>query len=124
MKPKYYIQNDLQGMWRRIENSSYVDHRDNMFSWLKIMEDGEMFKVTPDIYHHIVNSERLSDEDRLEDEKLYEYDMGTNHFRVPIIIKTTKGQMILLFGGVHLEKMMEENGSCKVWIVKRERWKE
>ena len=124
MKPKYYIQNDLDDMWRRIENSSYVDKRDNMFSWLKIMENGEMFKVTPDIHHLIINSERLSDDDRLEDEKLYESDMGTNHFRVPVIIKNSKGDMVLLFGGVHLEKMMEENGSCKVWIVKRERWKE
>ena len=111
-------------MWNRIENSSYVDHRDNMFSWLKIMENGEMFKVTSDIHHLIINSERLSDEDRLEDEKLYEYDMGNNHFRVPIIIKNSEGDMILLFGGVHLEKMMHENGSCKVWIIKRERWKE
>ena len=124
MKPKYYIQNDLQGMWRRIENSSYVDHRDNMFSWLKLMEDGEMFKVTPDILHNIINSERLSEDDRMEDEKLYEYDMGNNHFRVPVIIKTSKGEMILLFGGVHLEKRMRETGSCKVWIIKRERWKE
>lgn len=124
MKPKYYIQNDLDDMWRRIENSSYVDKRDNMFSWLKIMENGEMFKVTPDIHHLIINSERLSDDDRLEDEKLYEYDMGNNHFRVPIIIKNSKGEMVLLFGGVHLEKMMRENGSCKVWIIKRERWKE
>ena len=124
MKPKYYIQNDLEDMWRRIENSSYVDKRDNMFSWLKIMENGEMFKVTPDIHHLIINSERLSDDDRLEDEKLYEHDMGNNHFRVPIIIKNSKGEMVLLFGGVHLEKRMHENGSCKVWIVKRERWKE
>ena len=124
MKPKYYIQNDLDDMWRRIENSSYVDKRDNMFSWLKIMENGEMFKVTSDIHHLIINSERLSDEDRLEDEKLYEHDMGNNHFRVPIIIKNSKGDMVLLFGGVHLEKMMRENGSCKVWIIKRERWKE
>ena len=124
MKPKYYIQEDLQEMWRRIENSSYVDHRDDMFSWLKIMENGEMFKVTPDIHHLIINSERLSDEDRLEDEKLYESDMGNNHFRVPVIIKNSKGDMVLLFGGVHLEKRMHENGSCKVWIVKRERWKE
>ena len=124
MKPKYYIQNDLDDMWRRIENSSYVDKRDNMFSWLKIMENGEMFKVTSDIHHLIINSERLSDDDRLEDEKLYEYDMGNNHFRVPIIIKNSKGEMVLLFGGVHLEKMMHENGSCKVWVIKRERWKE
>ena len=124
MKPKYYIQNDLDDMWRRIENSSYVDKRDNMFSWLKIMENGEMFKVTSDIHHLIINSERLSDDDRLEDEKLYEYDMGHNHFRVPIIIKNSKGDMVLLFGGVHLEKMMRENGSCKVWVIKRERWKE
>ena len=124
MKPKYYIQNDLDDMWRRIENSSYVDKRDNMFSWLKIMENGEMFKVTSDIHHLIINSERLSDEDRLEDEKLYESDMGNNHFRVPVIIKNSKGDMVLLFGGVHLEKRMHENGSCKVWIVKRERWKE
>ena len=124
MKPKYYIQNDLDDMWRRIENSSYVDKRDNMFSWLKIMENGEMFKVTSDIHHLIINSERLSDDDRLEDEKLYEHDMGNNHFRVPIIIKNSKGDMVLLFGGVHLEKMMRENGSCKVWIIKRERWKE
>ena len=124
MKPKYYIQNDLQNMWNRIENSSYVDNRDNMFSWLKIMENGEMFKVTPDIHHLIINSERLSDDDRLEDEKLYEHDMGNNHFRVPVIIKNSKGDMVLLFGGVHLEKMMHENGSCKVWIIKRERWKE
>ena len=124
MKPKYYIQNDLDDMWRRIENSSYVDNRDNMFSWLKIMENGEMFKVTSDIHHLIINSERLSDEDRLEDEKLYESDMGNNHFRVPVIIKNSKGDMVLLFGGVHLEKRMHENGSCKVWIVKRERWKE
>ncbi len=124
MKPKYYIQNDLDDMWRRIENSSYVDKRDNMFSWLKIMENGEMFKVTSDIHHLIINSERLSDDDRLEDEKLYEYDMGNNHFRVPIIIKNSKGEMVLLFGGVHLEKMMKENGSCKVWVIKRERWKE
>ena len=87
MKSKYYIQNDLEGMWRRIENSSYVDHRDNMFSWLKIMEDGEMFKITPDILHNIINSERLSEDDRMEDEKLYEHDMGNNHFRVPVIIK-------------------------------------
>ena len=111
-------------MWNRIENSSYVDHRDNMFSWLKIMENGEMFKVTSDIHHLIINSERLSDEDRLEDEKLYESDMGNNHFRVPVIIKNSEGDMVLLFGGVHLEKMMRENGSCKVWIIKRERWKE
>ena len=124
MKPKYYIQNDLDDMWRRIENSSYVDKRDNMFSWLKIMENGEMFKVTSDIHHLIINSERLSDEDRLEDEKLYESDMGNNHFRVPVIIKNSKGDMVLLFGGVHLEKRMQENGSCKVWMVKRERWKE
>ena len=124
MKPKYYIQNDLENMWNRIENSSYVDHRDNMFSWLKIMENGELSKVTSDIHHLIINSERLSDEDRLEDEKLYEYDMGNNHFRVPIIIKNSEGDMILLFGGVHLEKMMHENGSCKVWIIQRERWKE
>ena len=124
MKPKYYIQNDLEDMWKRIENSSYVDHKDTMFSWLKLMEDGEMFKVTPDIHRLIINSERLSDEDRLGDEKLYESDMGNNHFRVPIIIKNSKGDMVLLFGGVHLEKMMYENGSCKVWIIKRERWKE
>ena len=124
MKPKYYIQEDLDEMWRRIENSSYVDHRDDMFSWLQIMENGEMFKVTSDIHHLIINSERLSDEDRLEDEKLYESDMGNNHFRVPVIIKNSKGDMVLLFGGVHLEKRMHENGSCKVWIVKRERWKE
>ena len=124
MKPKYYIQNDLESMWNRIENSSYVDHRDNMFSWLKIMENGEMFKVTPDIHHLIINSERLSDEDRLEDEKLYESDMGNNHFRVPVIIKNSEGDMVLLFGGVHLEKRMHENGSCKVWIIQRERWKE
>tara|TARA_Y100000287_G_scaffold66845_1_gene52743 strand:- start:481 stop:855 length:375 start_codon:yes stop_codon:yes gene_type:complete len=124
MKPKYYIQNDLEDMWRRIENSSYVDHRDDMFSWLKIMENGQMFKVTSDIHHLIINSERLSDEDRLEDERLYESDMGNNHFRVPIIIKNSEGDMVLLFGGVHLEKMMRENGSCKVWIIKRERWKE
>ncbi|MBA94932.1 MAG: hypothetical protein CMP21_04140 [Rickettsiales bacterium] len=121
---KYYIQNDLESMWNRIQNSSYVDHRDSMFSWLKIMENGEMFKVTSDIHHLIINSERLSDEDRLEDERLYESDMGNNHFRVPVIIKNSKGDMVLLFGGVHLEKMMHENGSCKVWIVKRERWKE
>ena len=124
MKPKYYIQEDLDEMWRRIENSSYVDHKDTMFSWLKLMEDGEMFKVTSDIHHLIINSERLSDDDRLEDEKLYESDMGNNHFRVPVIIKNSKGDMILLFGGVHLEKRMNENGSCKVWIIKRERWKE
>ena len=124
MKPKYYIQNDLEDMWKRIENSSYVDHKDTMFSWLKLMEDGEMFKVTPDIHRLIINSERLSDEDRLEDEKLYESDMGNNHFRVPVIIKNSKGDMVLLFGGVHLQKMMYENGSCKVWIIKRERWKE
>ena len=124
MKPKYYIPNDLEDMWRRIENSSYVDKRDNMLSWLKLMEDGEMFKVTPDIHHFIINSERLSDEDRLEDEKLYEHDMGNNRFRVPVIIKNSKGDMVLLFGGVHLEKRMHENGSCKVWIIKRERWKE
>ena len=121
---KYYIQNDLESMWNRIQNSSYVDHRDSMFSWLKIMENGEMFKVTSDIHHLIINSERLSDEDRLEDERLYESDMGNNHFRVPVIIKNSKGDLVLLFGGVHLEKMMHENGSCKVWIVKRERWKE
>lgn len=124
MKPKYYIQNDLESMWNRIENSSYVDHRDNMFSWLKIMENGELSKVTSDTHHLIINSERLSDEDRLEDEKLYESDMGNNHFRVPVIIKNSKGDMVLLFGGVHLEKMMHENGSCKVWIIQRERWKE
>ena len=124
MKPKYYIQNDLESMWNRIKNSSYVDNRDNMFSWLKIMENGEMFKVTSDIHHLIINSERLSEEDRSEDERLYESDMGNNHFRVPVIIKNSKGDMVLLFGGVHLEKMMHENGSCKVWIVKRERWKE
>lgn len=124
MKPKYYIQEDLDEMWRRIENSSYVDHKDTMFSWLKLMEDGEMFKVTPDTHHLIINSERLSDDDRLEDEKLYETDMGNNHFRVPVIIKNSKGDMVLLFGGVHLEKRMNENGSCKVWIIKRERWKE
>ncbi len=124
MKPKYYIQNDLESMWNRIENSSYVDRRDNMFSWLKLMEDGEMFKVTPDIHRLIINSERLSDEDRLEDEKLYESDMGNNHFRVPVIIKNSKGDMVLLFGGVHLQKMMYESGSCKVWIIKRERWRE
>ena len=124
MKPKYYIQNDLESMWNRIENSSYVDHRDNMFSWLKIMENGELSKVTSDIHHLIINSERLSDEDRFEDEKLYEHDMGNNHFRVPIIIKNSEGDMVLLFGGVHLEKMMHENGSCKVWIIQRERWKE
>ena len=63
-------------------------------------------------------------EDRLEDEILYESDMGNNHFRVPVIIKNSEGDMVLLFGGVHLEKMMHENGSCKVWIIKRERWKE
>ena len=124
MKPKYYIQEDLDEMWRRIENSSYVDHRDDMFSWLKIMENGELSKVTSDTHHLIINSERLSDEDRLEDEKLYEHDMGNNHFRVPVIIKNSEGDMVLLFGGVHLEKRMEENGSCKVWIIKRERWKE
>ena len=124
MKPKYYIQNDLESMWNRIENSSYVDHRDNMFSWLKIMENGELSKVTSDTHHLIINSERLSDEDRLEDEKLYESDMGNNHFRVPVIIKNSKGDMVLLFGGVHLEKRMYENGSCKVWIIQRERWKE
>ena len=124
MKPKYYIQNDLEDMWKRIENSSYVDHKDTMFSWLKLMEDGEMFKVTQDIHHLIINSERLSSQDRLEDEKLYESDMGNNHFRVPVIIKNSKGDLVLLFGGVHLEKMMHENGSCKVWIIKRERWKE
>ena len=121
---KYYIQNDLESMWNRIKNSSYVDNRDNMYSWLKIMENGEMFKVTSDIHHLIINSERLSEEDRSEDERLYESDMGNNHFRVPVIIKNSKGDMVLLFGGVHLEKMMHENGSCKVWIVKRERWKE
>jgi len=121
---KYYIQNDLESMWDRIKNSSYVDNRDNMYSWLKIMENGEMFKVTSDIHHLIINSERLSEEDRSEDERLYESDMGNNHFRVPVIIKNSKGDMVLLFGGVHLEKMMHENGSCKVWIVKRERWKE
>ena len=121
---KYYIQNDLESMWNRIKNSSYVDNRDNMYSWLKIMENGEMFKVTSDIHHLIINSERLSDEDRSEDERLYESDMGNNHFRVPVIIKNSKGDMVLLFGGVHLEKMMHENGSCKVWIIKRERWKE
>ena len=121
---KYYIQNDLESMWNRIKNSSYVDNRDNMYSWLKIMENGEMFKVTSDIHHLIINSERLSEEDRSEDERLYESDMGNNHFRVPVIIKNSKGDMVLLFGSVHLEKMMHENGSCKVWIVKRERWKE
>jgi len=121
---KYYIQNDLESMWDRIKNSSYVDNRDNMYSWLKIMENGEMFKVTSDIHHLIINSERLSEEDRSEDERLYESDMGNNHFRVPVIIKNSKGDMVLLFGSVHLEKMMHENGSCKVWIVKRERWKE
>ena len=121
---KYYIQNDLESMWNRIKNSSYVDNRDNMYSWLKIMENGEMFKVTSDIHHLIINSERLSEEDRSEDERLYESDMGNNHFRVPVIIKNSKGDMVLLFGGVHLEKMMHENGSCKVWIIKRERWKE
>jgi len=120
----YYIDNDLESVWNRIEKSSYVDHKDTVFSWLKLMEDGEMFKVTPDIHHMIINSERLSDEDRLEDEKLYESDMGNNHFRVPVIIKNSKGDMVLLFGGVHLEKRMCENGSCKVWIIKRERWKE
>ena len=121
---KYYIQNDLESMWNRIKNSSYVDNRDNMYSWLKIMENGEMFKVTSDIHHLIINSERLSDEDKSEDERLYESDMGNNHFRVPVIINNSKGDLVLLFGGVHLEKMMHENGSCKVWIVKRERWKE
>ena len=121
---KYYIQNDLESMWNRIKNSSYVDNRDNMYSWLKIMENGEMFKVTSDIHHLIINSERLSEEDRSEDERLYESDMGNNHFRVPVIIKNSEGDMVLLFGGVHLEKMMHENGSCKVWIIKRERWKE
>ena len=95
-----------------------------MFSWLKIMENGELSKVTSDTHHLIINSERLSDEDRLEDEKLYESDMGNNHFRVPVIIKNSKGDMVLLFGGVHLEKRMHENGSCKVWIIQRERWKE
>ena len=124
MKINYYIFNDFEDMWRRIENSSYVDYRDDMFSWLKIVENGEMFEVTSDIHHLIINLEKLSDDDRLEDEKLYESDVDNNRLRLPILIKNSKGDMVLLFGGVHLEKRMQENGSCKVWMVKRERWKE
>ena len=72
----------------------------------------------------IINSERLSEEERLEDEKLFESDKIENSFRVPIVIKDSSNNMILLFGGTHLEKMMSEQQSCEVWLITRERWRQ
>ena len=65
----YYIHNDLQSIWKRIEKSSYVDYKDTLFSWLKLMEDGEMLEITSEKYPLVINSERLSDEERDEDEE-------------------------------------------------------
>lgn len=120
----YYIHNDLQSMWERIEKSSYVDYRDNLYSWLKLMEDGEMLEITSEKYPLVINSERLSDEERDEDEKNFSIDLEDNCFRLPILIKDSKGGIVLLYGRVHLEKMLEEKGVSKVWVIKRERWKE
>jgi len=120
----YYIHNDLQSMWERIEKSSYVDYKDNLYSWLKLMEDGEMLEITSEKYPLVINSERLSDEERDEDEKNFSIDLEDNCFRLPILIKDSKGGIVLLYGRVHLEKMLEEKGVSKVWVIKRERWKE
>ena len=120
----YYIRNDLQSMWERIEKSSYVDYKDNLYSWLKLMEDGEMLEITSEKYPLVINSERLSDEERDEDEKNFNIDLEDNCFRLPILIKDSKGGIVLLYGRVHLEKMLEEKGVSKVWVIKRERWKE
>ena len=120
----YYIHNDLQSIWKRIEKSSYVDYKDTLFSWLKLMEDGEMLEITSEKYPLVINSERLSDEERDEDEKNFSIDLEDNCFRLPILIKDSKGGIFLLYGRVHLEKMLEEKGVSKVWVIKRERWKE
>lgn len=120
----YYIHNDLQSIWERIEKSSYVDCKDNLYSWLKLMEDGEMLEITSDKYLLVINSERLSDEETDEDEKNFYIDLEDNCFRLPILIKDSKGGIVLLYGRVHLEKMLEEKGVSKVWVIKRERWKE
>lgn len=120
----YYIHNDLQSIWERIEKSSYVDYKDTLFSWLKLMEDGEMLEITSEKYPLVINSERLSDEERDEDEKNFSIDLEDNCFRLPILIKDSKGGIVLLYGRVHLEKMLEEKGVSKVWVIKRERWKE
>ena len=120
----YYIHNDLQSIWNRIEKSSYVDHKDTLFSWLKLMADGEMLEITSEKYPLVINSERLSDEERDEDEKNFNIDLEGNCFRLPILIKDSKGGIVLLYGRVHLEKMLEEKGVSKVWVIKRERWKE
>lgn len=120
---KYYIDNDLESVWNRVEKSSYVDKKETMISWLKIMEDGNLFKITKEDQHLIINSERLSDVEREEDEQLFNSEFKNNTFRVPIIIKDSYENMILLYGGVHLEKMMEESDSCNVWIITKEWWR-
>lgn len=119
----YYIDNDLESMWKRVEKSSYVDKKETMISWLKIMEDGNLFKITKEEQHLIINSERLSDVEREEDEQLFNSEFKNNTFRVPVIIKDSYDNMILLYGGVHLEKMMEESDSCNVWIITKEWWR-
>ncbi len=119
----YYIHNDLQSIWERIEKSSYVDHKDTLYSWLKLMEDGEMLEITSDKYPLVINSERLSDEETDEDEKIFSIDLESDCFRLPILMKDIKGDMVLLYGKTHLEKMMVAEGSCKVWLISREWWR-
>ena len=121
---KYYIQSDLGSLWNRVQKSSYVDGRDTMMSWLKIMEDGQMFKITRKMSEHIINAERISEEEREEDEREFYSDLRMDHFKVPILIKNSAGKMVILSGKTHFDLMIKEEGSCKVWLMTRERWKE
>ena len=121
---KYYVNSDLESVWHRIEKSSYVNGQDTMLSWLRIMESGQMYKVTKDTYEKLENAENATEAEKLEDEKVFYKDLRDEHFRVPILIKDSKGDMVILYGSTHLELMMKEEGSCRIWVMTRERWKE
>ncbi len=121
---KYYINSDLESVWHRIEKSTYVNGQDTMLSWLRIMESGQMYKVTQDIFEQIENAENATESEKLDDEKVFYRDLRDEHFRVPILIKDSKGDMVVLYGNTHLELMMKEEGSCRIWVMTRERWKE
>ena len=123
MDLNYYIHDDLKSVWKRIKNCSRITEKDTLDSWIKIMEDGNLFKVTDETYSSIIMDELITEIEKEEDESLFSSDLTNEMFRVPIILKEPKGEMILLYGETHLKKMIDSEGSCKVWLISREWWR-